>query len=164
MGRKVNLMKLYTGELDMVIESKIKPNMKRIFDMKTQGLKDKHIAKALGISVYMFQQAVDGYEELKDVYEDATEILCSKLREVVIERALGTDGKLGKNGKPVGPDANLALRTLEKIDPEYSKKESNVNVNMTVEHVIHEINEKRRMEREKREKLQKKNEERLKEA
>ncbi len=142
-------MKLYTNELDMVIESKIKPNLKKIYDLKIRGLKDKHIASSLGITTKQFIEAMDLSPELKDVYEDAMMLLCSKLREVAIERALGMDGKVDKDGIPVGADANLAVRLLEKLDPAFQKKQE-VEVHVTVEHVIHAISEKRREEEEKR--------------
>lgn len=142
-------MKLYTSEMDLIIESKIKPNMKLIYSLKTQGYKDKYIAQALGISLKQFEESMTLYEELKNVYEDATMLLCAKLREVAIDRALGLDGKTDKDGIPVGPDANLAMRLLEKLDPAFKPKATDNTVTVTVEHIIHEISEKRRIEREK---------------
>lgn len=150
-------MKLYTGELDKIIEVKIKPNLKLIYELKIKGLKDKHIATALGITTKYFLEAMEVMPELKDTYDDAVLLLCSRLREVAIDRALGLDGKTDKDGELVGPDANLAVRLLEKLDPAFQKKQESV-VTVTVEHVIHEISEKRRIEAEKRARIAKKHE------
>ena len=150
-------MKIYSNELERVIELKIKPNLKTIYNMRIKGLKDKQISKFLGISNKMFEQALEQEETLQDVYHDATLLLCSELRNVAINRALGTDGKVDANGNEVGPDANLALRLLEKIDPQFSKKEE-VVVNITVEDIIRQLNEKRRIEMEEKTKLVEKNE------
>lgn len=144
-------MKLYTNELDAIIETKIKPNMKRIYEMKVQGYTDKQIAKVIGISTNLFLKAIENFDELSEIYENATQLLSSKLREVVIDRALGTDGKVDKDGNEIGPDANLALRLLEKLDPKFSKTQTESKVNVTVEHVIKQINEKRRLEHEEEE-------------
>jgi hypothetical protein len=152
-------MKIYNSEHERIIETKIKPNLKAIYNMKIKGLKDRHIAQFLGISVHQFQQALEGEPLLKDAYNDATMILCSELRNVVISRALGTDNKTDKDGELVGPDANLALRVLEKIDPQFSKQENEVKLIVSVEDIIHELNEKRRLEIEKKDELIKKNEE-----
>jgi hypothetical protein len=152
-------MKIYANELERIVETKIKPNLKSIYNMRIKGLKDRHIAQFLGISLHQFLQALESEPILKDAYNDATLILSSELRNVVISRALGTDNKLDKDGMPVGPDANLALRVLEKIDPEFSKQKEEVKVVISVEDVIHELNEKRRLEIEKKEELIKKNEE-----
>lgn len=152
-------MKIYNSEQERIIETKIKPNLKSIYNMKIKGLKDRHIAQFLGISVHQFQQALEAEPVLKDAYNDATMILCSELRNVVISRALGTDNKVDKDGEPVGPDANLALRVLEKIDPQFSKQDNEVKVIVSVEDIIHELNEKRRLEIQKKEEIIKKNEE-----
>jgi hypothetical protein len=152
-------MKIYNNEQERIIETKIKPNLKAIYNMKIKGLKDRHIAQFLGISVHQFQQALESEPVLKDAYNDATMILCSELRNVVISRALGTDNKTDKDGELVGPDANLALRVLEKIDPQFSKQENEVKLVVSVEDIIHELNEKRRLEVEKKDELIKKNEE-----
>lgn len=125
--------------------------------MRIKGLKDKQIAKFLGISVNMFERAIGEDEVVGDVYHDATLLLCSELRNVAISRALGTDGKVDKDGHEVGPDANLALRLLEKIDPQYSKKEE-VVVNVSIEDVIRQLNEKRREDLEMKESIVEKNE------
>jgi hypothetical protein len=138
-------MKLYSNELERTIETKIKPNLKVIYNMRIKGLKDKQIAKYLGISVAMFEKAIDQDESIGDVYHDATLLLCSELRNVAINRALGTDGKVDGNGNEVGPDATLAVRLLEKLDPQFSKKEE-VVVNVTIEDIISKLNLKRREE------------------
>lgn len=142
----------------MVIETKIKPNLKAIYNMRIKGLRDKHIAQFLGISNAMFQKALNNDENLKGIYNDATVLLCSELRDVAISRALGTDGKTDKDGIEVGPDANLAVRLLEKLDPAFSKKEE-VTINITVEDIIKQLNEKRRLEYEKQEAIVEKNKE-----
>lgn len=138
-------MKLYSNELERIIETKIKPNLKVIYNMRIKGLKDKQIAKYLGISVAMFEKSIEQDESIGDVYHDATLLLCSELRNVAINRALGTDGKMDGNGNEVGPDATLALRLLEKLDPQFSKKEELV-VNVTIEDIISKLNMKRREE------------------
>ena len=105
----------------------------------------------------MFLKAVENDESIGEVYQDATLLLCSELRNVAISRALGTDGKVDGNGVEVGPDANLAVRLLEKMDPVFSKKEE-VTIHITVEDVIRQLNEKRRQELEMKEELIQKNE------
>jgi hypothetical protein len=151
-------MRIYNNEQERLIETKIKPNLKAIYNMRIKGLKDRHIASFLGISLAQFLQCLEADEILKEAYNDATMILCSELRDVVIGRALGTDNKIDKDGELIGPDANLALRVLEKIDPQFSKQENEVRVTVSVEDIIHELNEKRRMEIEKKEEIIKKNE------
>lgn len=138
-------MKMYDNEFDRIIEAVIKPNLRTIYDMKIRGLKDRHIAKKLGISLKLFMRAVDEFQELKELYQDATTLLCSKLRNVVVERALGEDNKTDKDGKLLGPDHNLAFKMLEKLDPEFSKRET-TNVTITVEDVIRQIGNNRKEE------------------
>lgn len=150
-------MKLYANELEKVIETKIKPNLKVIYNMRIKGLKDKHISKFLGITNDMFLKAIANDETVSEVYEDATMLLCSELRNVAISRALGTDGKVDMNGNEIGPDASLAVRLLEKLDPQFSKKEE-VTINITVEDVIRQLNEQRREEIEMQRELIEKNE------
>jgi hypothetical protein len=149
-------MKLYANELEKVIETKIKPNLKVIYNMRIKGLRDKHISKFLGISNDMFLKAVEQDETVGEVYQDATLLLCSELRNVAISRALGTDGKVDGNGIEVGPDANLAVRLLEKLDPVFSKKEE-MTIHITVEDVIRQLNEQRRKEIEMQKNLVEKN-------
>lgn len=150
-------MKLYTDEMERIIENKIKPNMMVIYRMRTQGLKDRHIATALGITTSQFGRAMEQYPEAKEVYDDATILLCSRLREVAIDRALGTDNKLDKDGNPVGPDANLAVRLLEKLDPTFGNNQE-VHVTVTIEDVVRQLNAKRRDEEEARRVVIEKNE------
>jgi len=152
-------MKIYNNEIERIVETKIKPNLKAIYNMRIKGLKDRHIAQFLGISLQHFLKALESNTVLKDAYNDATLILSSELRNVVISRALGTDNKVDMNGELVGPDANLALRVLEKIDPEFSKQKEEVKVVISVEDVFHELNERRRLEIEKKDDIIKKNEE-----
>jgi hypothetical protein len=150
-------MKLYNNELERIVETKMKPNLKTIYNMRIKGLKDKQIAKFLGISVKMFEKAIENSEVVGDVYNDATLLLCSELRNVAISRALGTDGKTDHNGIEVGPDASLAVRLLEKLDPQFSKKEE-VVVNVSIEDIISKLNAKRREELETKTQLIQKNE------
>jgi hypothetical protein len=152
------MMKIYANEIERIIETKIKPNLKAIYNFRIKGLKDRHIAQFLGISLHQFLQALEQETTLQEAYNDATLILCSELRNVAIQRALGTDGKTDKDGNEIGPDANLAVRLLEKIDPQFSTKGEEVKVVISVEDVIHQLNEKRRMELEKKDEIIKKNE------
>lgn len=152
-------MKIYDSEFEVMVETKIKPNLKDIYKLRTEGLSDKNIAKFLGISLKKFLQVLDETTILEEVYDDATQLLCSKLRNVVIERALGTDKKTDRDGNLIGPDASLALRVLEKLDPEFKQKvEINHNV-VTIEEVIKRLNEQRRLELNKTEVIEHKNEE-----
>jgi hypothetical protein len=152
------MMKIYANEVERIIETKIKPNLKAIYNFRIKGLKDRHIAQFLGISLHQFLQALEQETTLQEAYNDATLILCSELRNVAIQRALGTDGKIDKDGNEIGPDANLAVRLLEKIDPQFSTKGEAVKVVISVDDVIHQLNEKRRMELEKKDEIIKKNE------
>ena len=101
-------MRQFTSDrMDSLINIKIKPNMKAIYNMRVKGLPDRMIAKFLGCSERDFRKAIDESEELQEVYNDATILLCSELRDVVIGRALGKDGKTDKDGNELGPDSNL---------------------------------------------------------
>lgn len=152
-------MRQFTSDrMDSLINIKIKPNMKAIYNMRVKGLPDRMIAKFLGCSERDFRKAIDECEELQEVYNDATILLCSELRDVVIGRALGKDGKTDKDGNELGPDSNLAMRVLEKIDPQFSKKEETNNIMVvTVEDIIRELNEKRRQEIEKAKEIEMRN-------
>jgi len=150
-------MNLYTSAVELAIENKIKPNLQLIYRMKTQGLKDRHIAAALGIATKTFGEALEMYEELKEIYDDAQILLCSRLRAVAIDRALGLDGKRDKDGMLIGPDANLAVRLLEKLDPSFGDTKI-VDVHITVEEVVHQLNAKRRAELEEVQRVVDKNE------
>lgn len=154
-------MRQFTSDrMDSLINIKIKPNMKAIYNMRVKGLPDRMIAKFLGCSERDFRKAIDECEELQEVYNDATILLCSELRDVVIGRALGKDGKTDKDGNELGPDSNLAMRVLEKIDPQFSKKEETNNIMVvTVEDIIRELNEKRRQEIEKAKEIEMRNRE-----
>jgi len=72
-------------------------------------------------------------------------MLCQKLSNVVINRALGTDGKVDKDGQEIGPDSNLAMRMLEKLDPRF-KQTKDFTVTLRIEDVIREISDKRKNE------------------
>lgn len=146
-----------TKQMDSLINIKIKPNLKAIYNMRIKGLQDKHIARFLGCTVQMFRKAIDECEELEEAYNDATLLLCRDLRDVVIGRALGTDGKTDSGGNEIGPDANLAMRVLEKIDPQFSKKEETNVMVVTVEDIIKQLNEKRRQEIEMAKEIEDKN-------
>jgi hypothetical protein len=151
-------MRQFTSDrMDSLINIKIKPNMKAIYNMRVKGLPDRMIAKFLGCSERDFRKAIDESEELQEVYNDATILLCSELRDVVIGRALGKDGKTDKDGNELGPDSNLAMRVLEKIDPQFSKKEETNVMVVTVEDIIRELNEKRRQEIEKAKEIEMRN-------
>lgn len=147
-------MKLYTNEIEKVIEEKMKPNIKKIYEMKREGYSDRQISRVLGISLKQFMEGIKLNEDIGEAYGEAMQILKTQLRKVVIDRALGIDGKVDKDGIEVGPDSNLAMRILEKIDPEFKREKTEVNVTMTVEHIIHEINERRRIEEEKAEEIE----------
>jgi len=151
-------MRQFTSDrMDSLINIKIKPNMKAIYNMRVKGLPDRMIAKFLGCTERDFRKAIDECEELQEVYNDATILLCSELRDVVIGRALGKDGKTDKDGNELGPDSNLAMRVLEKIDPQFSKKEETNVMVVTVEDIIRELNEKRRQEIEKAKEIEMRN-------
>ena len=115
-------MRLFTNQQDLIYETKIKPNIRLIYDMKVNGLSDKYIAQALGITTLMFQKIKDNYPLLKNTYDDAMELLCSQLNDVVVKRALGTDGRVDKDGNLLPPDEKLAFKLLEKFDPRYKTK------------------------------------------
>lgn len=150
-------MKIHESQLEQVIETKIKPNMKVLYNLKIQNVKDKYIAEALGISVPMFQKALEVNEEIKEVYQDAMMILISNLRDIVFSRALGTDGKRDKDGNLLGPDAELAFKLLGKLDEQFSNKVE-LKETLTIEHVIRQISEKKRAQIEVKEAVIAKNE------
>lgn len=132
-------MRLFTNQQDLIYETKIKPNIRLIYDMKVNGLSDKYIAQALGITALMFQKIKDNYPLLKDAYDDAMEILCSQLNDVVVKRALGTDGRVDKDGNLLPPDEKLAFKLLEKFDPRYKTK-SETQIGITIEELIRQVN------------------------
>jgi hypothetical protein len=132
-------VRLFTNQQDLIYETKIKPKIKMIYDMKVNGLSDKYIAQALGITTLMFQKIKDNYPLLKNTYDDAMELLCSQLNDVVVKRALGTDGRVDKDGNLLPPDEKLAFRLLEKFDPRYKTK-SETQIGITIEELIRQVN------------------------
>lgn len=140
-------MKIYNDKIELAIETKIKPNLKTLYDLRVRGFKDYQIADYLGISRKIFDEALTRSELVMETYNDATQYLCSQLRGVVVNRALGLDDKTDKDGNPVGPDANLALRLLEKLDPEFKNTQDvHIDMGMTIEQVIHALAEKKKSE------------------
>ena len=131
-------MNIYKDETEMLIETKIKPNIKNIYTMRMQGLSDKHIADALGISVKKFEKLIGESEVLKDAYNSATEIFCAQLFDVVSRRALGTDGRTDKDGNYLPPDHNLAFKLLEKFDNRFTNKQE-IKQTFSIEQVIKQI-------------------------
>lgn len=138
-------MNLYSDNISYVIEEKIKPNIKLIHDMKIRGLKDKYIAQALGISLKSFNEAKERYEVLKDTYDDAMEIFCAELTDIVVLRALGQDGRKDKDGNLMPADEKLAFKLLEKMDPRFSFK-GEIKQTITIENIIKGITNKRNSE------------------
>ena len=118
---------------------KMRGRVKEIYDLKVQGYTDRNIAKCLGVSYPSFSHAIQIEGVVKDIYESAMEILAGKLMNVVVGRALGTDGRVDKDGEPIPADSNLAMRLLEKIDPRFRQKEEQ-KVAITIEQVIRKIN------------------------
>lgn len=135
-------MKLYSDRQNFVIETKIKPNIKLIHDMKIRGLKDKYIAQALGIGVKEFLEVKDSYELLNDTYNDAMEIFCAELTDIVVLRALGKDGRKDKDGNDLPADEKLAFKLLEKLDSRFSVK-NEIKQTITIESIIKGIAKKR---------------------
>lgn len=133
-------MKLFDGRDDMLIETKIKPNIKVIYEMKIKGLSDKYISQALGIPEVTFVRLIEKSELLKDTYQDALMIFSSKLNDVVIGRALGTDGRTDKDGNLLPPDEKLAFKLLEKFDPRFSSKVE-IKETVSIEMIIRQIAE-----------------------
>lgn len=138
-------MNLYSDRQSLIIETKIKPNIKLIHDMKIRGLKDKYIAQALGISVKEFLEVKDSYELLNDTYNDAMEIFCAELTDIVVLRALGKDGRKDKEGNELPPDEKLAFKLLEKLDSRFSVK-NEIKQTITIESIIKGIAKKREEE------------------
>ena len=133
---------MYTDKQTQIVETKIKPNIKMIHDMKVRGLKDKYISQALGISVREFLEVKESYELLKDTYNDAMEIFCAELTDIVVARALGVDGRLDKDGTKLPPDEKLAFKLLEKLDSRFSVK-AEIKQTLTIESIIKGIAEKK---------------------
>lgn len=133
---------MYSDRQTFIIESKIKPNIKLIHDMKIRGLKDKYIAQALGIGVKEFLEVKDSYELLNDTYNDAMEIFCAELTDIVVLRALGKDGRKDKDGNDLPADEKLAFKLLEKLDSRFSVK-NEIQQTITIESIIKGIAKKR---------------------
>lgn len=121
---------------------KLRGGVREIYRLKLEGYTDKNIAKYFGISIGAFQNAIEIDGVVKDTYDSAMEILCAKLMNVVMNRALGTDGATDKEGNPIPPDHNLAFRLLEKIDPRFRQKEEKRAI-ITIEQVIREVSAKK---------------------
>ena len=109
-------MDIFKDRIDEVYEVNIKPMLRQIVEMKQKGLEDRHIAKALGITVKEFSGALNRYKDFAMVYNDATLLLISKLTNVVVARALGEDGRVDKDGNLIPADEKLAFEVLKKID------------------------------------------------
>ncbi len=124
---------------------RMRGRIKDIYRLKIEGYTDRNIAKFLGVSAAAFAKAISLDGVVKDTYESAMEILVAKLMNVVVARALGTDGRVDKEGEPVPADANLAFRLLEKIDPRFRVKEEKVAL-ITIEQVVKRIKEKEQAE------------------
>lgn len=117
---------------------KLRGGVREIYRLKLEGYTDKNIAKYFGITAESFRKALEIEGVVKDTYESAMEILCAKLMNVVMNRALGTDGLTDKEGNNIPPDHNLAFRLLEKIDPRFRQKEEQRAV-ITIEQVIRNL-------------------------
>ena len=87
-----------------------------------------------------FRRAISVEGIVKDTYESAMEVLAAKLMNVVVGRALGTDGQTDKDGRELPPDHNLAFRLLEKIDPRFRQKEEQKAI-ITIEQVVRHVKE-----------------------
>lgn len=136
-------MDIFKDRIDEVYEVNIKPMMRQIVEMKQRGLEDRHIAKALGITVKEFSGALNRYKDFAMVYNDATLLLISKLTNVVVARALGEDGRVDKDGNLIPADEKLAFEVLKKIDPRF-KERSEKQITFTIETVIKEIERERK--------------------
>lgn len=128
---------------------KLRGGVRELYRLKVEGYTDKNIAKFFGISLDSFRRAISVDGIVKDTYESAMEVLAAKLMNVVVGRALGTDGQTDKDGRALPPDHNLAFRLLEKIDPRFRQKEEQKAI-ITIEQVVRHINriEKRASESE----------------
>jgi hypothetical protein len=87
----------------------------------------------------------DSYELLNDTYNDAMEIFCAELTDIVVLRALGQDGRKDKDGNLLPADEKLAFKLLEKLDPRFSFK-GEIKQTVTIENIIKEITNKRNSE------------------
>lgn len=121
---------------------KLRGGIRELYRLKLEGYTDRNIAKYFGVSLESFRTAIEKDGIVKDTYESAMEILCAKLMNVVMNRALGTDEACDKEGNPLPPDHNLAFRLLEKIDPRFRQKEEQRAV-ITIEQVIRQVASKK---------------------
>lgn len=119
---------------------KLRGGVRELYRLKVEGYTDKNIAKFFGISAESFRRAISVEGIVKDTYESAMEVLAAKLMNVVVGRALGTDGQTDKDGRALPPDHNLAFRLLEKIDPRFRQKEEQKAL-ITIEQVVRHVKE-----------------------
>lgn len=132
------MIKQLTTQEDLRAENKILRNLALLYDLRIRGLGERQIAKALGISAPCLKRMIEHNETIRDTYEDANMILCSQLRAVVIDRALGKAVDL--DGNPMLADANLAFKVLTHIDPDFKNKPTEpTEQNITVEHIIRQL-------------------------
>ncbi len=119
---------------------KLRGGVRELYRLKVEGYTDKNIAKFFGISAESFRRAISVDGIVKDTYESAMEVLAAKLMNVVVGRALGTDGQTDKDGRKLPPDHNLAFRLLEKIDARFKQKEEQKAL-ITIEQVVRHVKE-----------------------
>lgn len=119
---------------------KLRGGVRELYRLKVEGYTDKNIAKFFGISAESFRRAITEDGVVKDTYESAMEMLAAKLMNVVVGRALGTDGQTDKDGRDMPPDHNLAFRLLEKIDPRFRQKEEQKAI-ITIEQVVRHVSQ-----------------------
>ena len=119
---------------------KLRGGVRELYRLKVEGYTDKNIAKFFGISAESFRRAISVDGIVKDTYESAMEVLAAKLMNVVVGRALGTDGQTDKDGRELPPDHNLAFRLLEKIDRRFKQKEEQKAL-ITIEQVVRHVKE-----------------------
>ena len=119
---------------------KLRGGVRELYRLKVEGYTDKNIAKFFGISAESFRRAITEDGVVKDTYESAMEMLSAKLMNVVVGRALGTDGLTDKEGRDLPPDHNLAFRLLEKIDPRFRQKEEQKAI-ITIEQVVRHVSQ-----------------------
>ena len=141
-------MKIYNDKIELAIETKLKPNLKTLYDLRVRGFKDYQIADYLGISRKIFDEALTRNELVMETYNDATQYLCSQLRGWSLIVPWGLMIRPIKTETLLGPDANLALRLLEKTRPLNLKNTQDVHIDMgmTIEQVIHALAEKKKSE------------------
>ena len=125
-------MMIYDERDDAILEKVIKPRMKEIHGMKVKGVSDRNIAAWLGISERDFRRIKEEYEPLKNAYDDGMEILKGSLIDVVMDKALGLNGKEA--------DEILAWDVLQRLDKRFSK-EKEVKATITIEQLVKEIHQ-----------------------